>query len=132
MLNKAIYDLHQSGRQWFCEMDNVLSKLNFYKLNWYNCVYMFQTRLITLLYDDIVLFDKTKYNLDFRIGFCCNLNNQKAQSLKRLEIVFSFTRFLILRKFEMFSKLFPVTSLPIRKGLIIYVPYMAYMFNGQL
>lgn len=68
-LKKALYGLHQSSRQWYFEMDDVLLKLNFQKLDWCNCVYLFETKLVLLLYvDDIVIFGRTSKDLDFGIG----------------------------------------------------------------
>ncbi|GFV74350.1 retrovirus-related Pol polyprotein from transposon RE2 [Trichonephila clavipes] len=34
LLKKAIYGLHQSGREWYYEFDNALENLDFVKLNW--------------------------------------------------------------------------------------------------
>lgn len=60
-LNRAIYGLHQSGREWFLEIHNVLIGLNFHKLDWANCIYTHCDNVILLLYvDDIVIFAKTK------------------------------------------------------------------------
>ncbi|KAF8796357.1 Retrovirus-related Pol polyprotein like [Argiope bruennichi] len=59
-LNKALYGLHQSGREWFLEIHSVLENLNFKKLDWTNCVYAYQDNVVLLLYvDDIVIFAKT-------------------------------------------------------------------------
>ncbi|GBM40680.1 hypothetical protein AVEN_159655-1 [Araneus ventricosus] len=64
-LKRAIYGLHQSCRQWFLEMDNMLNELDFLKLEWCTCVYMYKNKLILLLYvDDIVLFAKNRKDLE--------------------------------------------------------------------
>ncbi|GFU91899.1 hypothetical protein TNCV_3192831 [Trichonephila clavipes] len=69
-LNKALYGLHQSGCQWYFEIDDVLSNLGFQKILRCNCVYVYQCRLILLLYvDDIVMFGETKKDLDNAFGF---------------------------------------------------------------
>ncbi|GFT67869.1 retrovirus-related Pol polyprotein from transposon RE1 [Trichonephila clavipes] len=58
-LRKAIYGLHQSGRQRFLELENKLIKLKFKKLEWVNCVYMFEDNVILLFYvDDMIIFGK--------------------------------------------------------------------------
>lgn len=59
-LNRAIYGLHQSGREWFLEIHKFLEELNFKHLQWTNCVYTFKENVVLLLYvDDIVIFGKT-------------------------------------------------------------------------
>lgn len=130
-LRKALYGLHQSSRQWFFEMDDVLLKLKFQKLDWCNCVYIFETKLILLLYvDDIVIFGKTSEDLDFGINLL-----QKHFDLK----IMGETKKLLGIEFEKIDdKLFihqttyidkicslysrfqiPTSSLPIPKGLVL-------------
>lgn len=59
-LNKAIYGLHQSGREWNFELDNVLKQLGFVKLSWTNCVYKYKNDVVLTVYvDDIIIFGKT-------------------------------------------------------------------------
>lgn len=61
LLTKALYGLHQSGREWFYELNSVLETLNFRKLEWTNCVYSFNSNVVLLLYvDDIILIGKCK------------------------------------------------------------------------
>lgn len=57
--DRALYGLHQSGREWFSEIHEVLLKLGFRKLSSGNCVYLFGSGVVLLLYvDDIVSFGK--------------------------------------------------------------------------
>jgi hypothetical protein len=56
-LHKALYGLHQSGRQWFAELDTTFQKLGFTKLQTTNCIYSFRKQAIILVYvDDIAIF----------------------------------------------------------------------------
>ncbi|GBN35763.1 Retrovirus-related Pol polyprotein from transposon TNT 1-94 [Araneus ventricosus] len=64
-VKRAIYGLHQSGRQWFLEMDNVLKEWNFLKLEWCNCVYMYKNKLLYV--DDIILYAKNRKDLELGI-----------------------------------------------------------------
>lgn len=64
-LNRAIYGLHQSGREWFLEIHSVLVSLNFHKLDWANCIYTYGNNVILLLYvDDIIIFARNKLVLN--------------------------------------------------------------------
>lgn len=64
-LNKAIYGLKQSGREWFYEINKVLTSLGFLKLGCCNCVYTFDSFIVLLLHvDDIVIFGKNQCNID--------------------------------------------------------------------
>ena len=65
LLNKAIYGLHQSGREWNSELDQILTEIGFKKLNWSNCVYHKDFNVVLVVYvDDCVIFGKTKTLLD--------------------------------------------------------------------
>ncbi|GBN40263.1 Retrovirus-related Pol polyprotein from transposon TNT 1-94 [Araneus ventricosus] len=66
-VKRAIYGLHQSGRQWFLEMDNVLKEWNFLKFEWCNCVYMYKNKLMLLYVDDIILYAKNRKDLELGI-----------------------------------------------------------------
>ncbi|GBO38410.1 Retrovirus-related Pol polyprotein from transposon TNT 1-94 [Araneus ventricosus] len=59
-LDRAIYGLHQSGREWFFEMHRVLTGIGFTKFEGCNCAYMFKSDTVLILYvDDFVLFSRT-------------------------------------------------------------------------
>ena len=59
LLLKAIHGLHQSGKEWYNEIDKILKSLDFPKLQWCNCVYTLGGNLFPLLYvDDIIMFAK--------------------------------------------------------------------------
>lgn len=107
-LNKSLYGLHQSGRQWFFEIDDTLLKLNFQKLNWCNCVYVFKNKLVHLLYvNDIIIFGKTKNDLEYGVDLLKKFFNLKflgktsswAQNLKRMMINCIFTKLLTQKRF---------------------------------
>ena len=54
--NKAIYSLHQIGREWFYEIDGYLKIVNFKKLDWCNCTYVYENNAVLLLYvNDIII-----------------------------------------------------------------------------
>ncbi|GFW89597.1 retrovirus-related Pol polyprotein from transposon TNT 1-94 [Trichonephila clavipes] len=65
LLKKAIYRLHQSGREWYHEFDNALENLDFVKLNWCNCIYIYKENVLLIVYiDDIVMFGKSQDDID--------------------------------------------------------------------
>lgn len=65
LLQKAIYGLHQSGREWSIELDSILKTLNFQNLKWCNCVYKLNNEIILLVYvDDIVIFGKNNFVIE--------------------------------------------------------------------
>jgi hypothetical protein len=60
-LTKALYGLHQSGRQWYFEIYSVLEELEFKEFKWCNCCFIFKNSAILLLYvDDIIVFAKSE------------------------------------------------------------------------
>lgn len=65
LLQKAIYGLHQSGREWYFELHNKLTKLGLTKLEWTNCVYVYGRKILLLIYvDDIVIFGKKDKHIE--------------------------------------------------------------------
>jgi len=60
-LNKAIYGLKQSGREWYFKIHKELEVLGFVKFEYCNCVYVYDKCIILLLYvDDIIIFGKNR------------------------------------------------------------------------
>ncbi|GFU45191.1 retrovirus-related Pol polyprotein from transposon TNT 1-94 [Trichonephila clavipes] len=102
-LRKALYGLHQSGRQWFLELENKLIKLKFKKLGWVNCVYMFEDNKNF----DLKIMGKTKKLLGIEFE---ELGNS----------LFIHQRSYIRRLCEIYEKYkYPVSSLPISKGQVL-------------
>ncbi|GBM69969.1 hypothetical protein AVEN_148999-1, partial [Araneus ventricosus] len=130
-LKRAIYGLHQSGRQWFLEMDNVLKDLNFLKLEWCNCVYMYKNKLILLLYvDDIILFAKNRKDLELGIDLLKRHfelkvlgKTKKLLGIEFMEVdgkLFIHQNSYIDKVCNLYSKFkFPISSLPIPKGQVL-------------
>lgn len=57
LLQRALYGLHQSGRQWYFDLDDTLQKLGFVKFELFNCVYTLGVNVVLVVYvDDIVIF----------------------------------------------------------------------------
>ncbi|GFS89313.1 retrovirus-related Pol polyprotein from transposon TNT 1-94 [Trichonephila clavipes] len=63
-LDRALHGLHQSGRLWFYEFHEVLTRLHFKKLDWCNCTYVFNSDLVLALYVDIVCFGRNRIVID--------------------------------------------------------------------
>lgn len=65
-LTKALYGLHQSGREWFYTLDKVLiDKLKFTKVQWSNCIYKYGKDVLILIYvDDFVIFGRKQSDVD--------------------------------------------------------------------
>ncbi|GFT41431.1 retrovirus-related Pol polyprotein from transposon TNT 1-94 [Trichonephila clavipes] len=130
-LRKAIYGLHQSGRQWFLELENKLIKLKFKKLQWVNCVYMFEDNVILLFYvDDIIIFGKEMENVNFVLqllqkNFDLKImgKTKKLLGIEFEEIgnsLFIHQRSYIRRLCEIYEKYkYPISSLPISKGQVL-------------
>ncbi|GBM11641.1 Retrovirus-related Pol polyprotein from transposon TNT 1-94 [Araneus ventricosus] len=130
-LRKPIYGLHQSGRQWFLELENMLIKLKFKKLDWCNCVYTFKDNVILLFYvDDIIVFGKEIQNVDFALNLLQDNFDLKAlgRTKKLLGIefeeqgndLFIHQKSYSERVFRTYAKdKFPVSSLPISKGQVL-------------
>jgi hypothetical protein len=128
-LNKAIYGLHQSGRVWFFEIDKVLNEIGFIKFEWCNCVYMFESNVILLLYvDDIVLFAKRETQLKRAISLLSERFDVKVlgKTRKLLGVEFEESESFrihqqayiseVCDRFKVFN--FPISSLPITKGTV--------------
>lgn len=129
-LEKAIYGLHQSGRQWFFEINKILIKLGFNKFDWGNCIYNFKSNVILLLYvDDIVIFGKRisdineviellKKHFDLKIlgktkkllGVEFN-ESEKGLSLHQKTYIRD-----VCKRYNEFN--FPISSLPISKSTV--------------
>ncbi|GBM20638.1 Retrovirus-related Pol polyprotein from transposon TNT 1-94 [Araneus ventricosus] len=130
-LNKALYGLHQSGREWFYEIHSVLENLSFKKLESTNCVYVYQDNVVLLLYvDDIVLFAKTDTLIKdvikcLRIHFDLKV---LGKTRKLLGVEFEeMGNELFIHQSEYIHKVcekdqcfnYPVTSLPIAVGIVL-------------
>lgn len=130
-LNKAIYGLHQSGREWFYEIQTVLERLNFKRLQWTNCVYIFNNSVILLLYvDDIVLFAKTDKEITDVINHLSENFDLKVLGKTRKLLGVEFEEKgnnIYLHQSEYIHKVcenfkkfnFPVASLPIAVGTVL-------------
>ncbi|GFS79404.1 retrovirus-related Pol polyprotein from transposon TNT 1-94 [Trichonephila clavipes] len=130
-LRKAIYGLHQSGRQWVLELENKLIKLKFKKLELVNCVYMFEDNVILLFYvDDMIIFGKEMENVNFVLQLLQKNFDLKimGKTKKLLGIEFEelgnslliHQRSYIRRLCEIYEKYkYPVSSLPISKGQVL-------------
>lgn len=59
-LKKALYGLHQSGRQWYLELNDGLMEKGFKRLEYTNCIYTLNDEAVMLVYvDDLVVFGKS-------------------------------------------------------------------------
>jgi hypothetical protein len=131
LLRKAIYGLHQSGREWFFELHNVLEELNFHKLKWCNCCYIFNDKVLLIVYvDDIILFGKTEKDISLVINLLGEKFDIKelGKTKKLLGIVFEERENeLLLHQNSYIEKIcnlykeyqFPLSSLPIVKGQVL-------------
>ena len=129
-LNKALYGLHQSGRVWFFELNKVLLDLNFEKLEWCNCAYIYGQEIVLLIYvDDIVIFGKTKKNIDKAINLLGKHFDMKllgkTNRLLGVEFIQNKNGILIHQSSyidevcDRFKKYkFPISSLPICKSTV--------------
>lgn len=129
-IQKAIYGLHQSGRQWFLEIDKKLRSLGFKSLQWVNCVYTYNTDLILLLYvDDIVLMGRNmKIIEDVLKVIRSNFEvKELGKTQKLLGVMFEGQNLVIKQEhyinkiYDIYSKQFnvPIASLPVSKGTLI-------------
>ncbi|GFY22341.1 retrovirus-related Pol polyprotein from transposon TNT 1-94 [Trichonephila clavipes] len=130
-LRKAIYGLHQSGRQWFLELENKLIKLKFKKLKWVNCAYMFEDNVILLFYvDGMIIFGKEMENVNFVLQLLQKNFDLKIMGKTKKLLGIEFEEIgnslfihqisYIRRLCEIYEKIkYPVSSLPISKGQVL-------------
>ncbi|GFW36192.1 retrovirus-related Pol polyprotein from transposon TNT 1-94 [Trichonephila clavipes] len=131
LLNKAIYDLHQSGRECFFEIHTSLEELNFKKLNWCNCAYINEDNVVLLLYvDDIVLFVKSDHHIkeiirNLKVKFDLKI---MGRTKKLLGVEFEeVDGKLFIHQTEYINKVcnlyrkykFPISTLPLAKGIML-------------
>ena len=128
-LDRALYGLHQSGRLWFFELNNVLLRLGFQRLRWCNCVYRYSNYIVLLVYvDDMVIFGKSLKQVNSMLNILKSKFDLKilGQTKKLLGVEFNYHRDHIeihqslyideiITRFKEYK--FPVSSLPIAKGI---------------
>ncbi|GBN38873.1 Retrovirus-related Pol polyprotein from transposon TNT 1-94 [Araneus ventricosus] len=129
-LQKALYGLHQSGRAWYFEIHRILGELGFKKFNWCNCAYVFNKYVVLLLYvDEIILFGKTQSWIYKAVNLLKRKFDLKILGKTKRLLGVEFledNRNLYIHQSEYISELcksyekykFPVSSLPISKGVI--------------
>lgn len=128
-LDRAIYGLHQSGRQWFLEINKVLIEIGFCAFSWCNCVYSFNKNVILVLYvDDFVLFGKSQAQIDKVLKVLVKKFDIKILGKTRTLLGVEFEEDKTVRIHQMtyidevrnrFKKFkIPVSSLPISKGSV--------------
>lgn len=129
-IDKAIYGLHQSGREWFFELNKVLLSLGFSKFQWCNCVYIGKQNVVLLIYvDDIVFFGSSEKVISQAVDLLSSHFDLKVlgKTRKLLGVEFEEKSGSVLihqssyidevvNRFKKFN--FPVSSLPISKGAI--------------
>lgn len=129
-LNKALYGLHQSGREWFFEIHQILIEIGFVKFEWCNCAYIFKNDIVLVLYvDDFVIFGKSAEMINKMIE---TLKSHfdiktlgKTRKLLGVEFLDNKDGVLIHQEnyiqevYDKYSKFkIPITSLPIAKGTV--------------
>ncbi|GBN16857.1 Retrovirus-related Pol polyprotein from transposon TNT 1-94 [Araneus ventricosus] len=68
-LKKALYGLKQAGREWYSELNNSLIELGFQKLLTSNCIYVYKSFVLLLVYvDDIAIFACNEQYMNEAIG----------------------------------------------------------------
>lgn len=128
-LNRAIYGLHQSGREWFYEIHSFLLKIGFKKFEGCNCAYTFGTDVVLILYvDDFVLFGKTKTASDKVLKILESHFDTKilGKTRKLLGVEFCEEKEgIFIHQTSYISEIYdrykqyniPISSLPITKGV---------------
>lgn len=131
LLQRAIYGLKQSGREWFYTISNELKAIGFIRSEWSNGVYYFKSEAVLLLYvDDIVILGKTKHIVKKVLNLLQQKYDMKILGKTKLLLGVEFEeingkvcihqqRYItkICQQFKHFNP--PVTSLPIVKGIIL-------------
>lgn len=129
-LDRALYGLHQSGRMWYFELNKVLLEIGFIKLEACNCVYIFNSEVVLILYvDDIVIFGMHRMMIDRVLGLLSKhfdikilgrtrklLGVEFVEEAGSLEIHQSMYIDEVCKRFKNFH--IPLSSLPISKGLV--------------
>lgn len=130
-LKKALYGLHQSGRSWFYELHTVLENLKFKKLEWVNCVYVFENNVVLLLYvDDIILFGRNSHHIEKVIKLLSSNFDLKILGKTRKLLGVEFEECenkLYIHQHNYIEKIckayekfyIPVSSLPIAQGTVL-------------
>lgn len=131
LLKKALYGLHQSGREWYFELDSKLKELKFSKLEWCNCVYKRGKDVFLLVYvDDIIIFGKTKPFIDEVIDLLNSKFDLKVLGRTRKLLGIEFeesSKGLFIHQNSYISKVcqtfseynFKLSTLPIAKGCVL-------------
>lgn len=130
LLQKAIYGLHQSSREWYFEIHETLIQLGFVKLEWVNCCYVLGRKILLLIYvDDIIVFGRKPKHTQKAV----NLITQKfeckilGKTTKLLGVNFENENgHLFIHQRDYISKIcheydefkYPISSLPIPVGKI--------------
>lgn len=129
-LQKAIYGLHQSGREWFFEIHRTLGELGFQKFNWCNCSYIYKKSVVILVYvDDIIIFGRNQNWINNTIKLLKGKFDLKILGKTKLLLGVQFLEEkdnLYIHQSDYINKLgksyekykFPISSLPISKGVI--------------
>lgn len=129
-LNKALYGLHQSGRNWYFEIHGILETLGFCKFDWCNCAYRYNNNVVLLLYvDDIVIFGKNHSYVDQAISLIKGQFELKllGKTRKLLGVEFEEVgKKILIHQREYIKKVlsiykkyqYPISSLPIPKGVV--------------
>lgn len=129
-LKKALYGLHQSGREWHFEINKALLQLNFVKFKWCNCLYVFSNNILLILYvDDIVLFGKSSADIDNGIKLLKSKFDLKVlgKTKKLLGVNFTYDNHLSIDQTEYIEDIYhrfkhfkiPQSTLPISKGTVL-------------
>ena len=108
-----MYGLHQRGRLWFYELNSILLKLKFKKLETCNCVYFRENNVVLLVYvEDMVIFSKTQSLAERTIDLI------KTEFEYTSDSVLIHQSTYIKEVFDRFKDFHPpISSLPISKGI---------------